>query len=233
MKIIKIMLFILLIIFTISSCKKKEIEKENFDNAQDNVVNEFLTYLNDFKQLSNYKTTTVGDTKANKGIVNYNQHIDGIEEKHDDYYYVESISSSTLVKVNHYAKFYNDKVLYKDKEDEEYKEVSYEEYHNKYGVIPSDNFIGYVVNSDTIKNIKKEDNVYTIELDNLLSTSNMKIQMKTFGALKEEPVFNYLLLKVLIEDNHISKVDVICYYDIKVALLGNMSCTQNLEIKFS
>ena len=237
----------LLLLFVLTGCKcskDKEIEDNNNYNKQEetyyasnnnyeydiDLINELLDIIN-LSINKDYKSITIGNTKANVGIMHYNQKIYGEEEKKDDVITLLSTSSSFFVDVYHKAIFDNGYVSYKNKEEDSETKVLYEEYRSIYGVIPSEGFIGYIINSDTITGIIKNDNNYKIMLDNNSSTIYMAIQMKEFGGLNSNPIFKKIELSI--DTNEVvTKVTLDSEYQISKSILGTMNCTQHLEIDF-
>ncbi len=73
-------------------------EKSPEELTADEVI---YAYLYKQSQLTSYKITTVGSTKATKGIVSYTQNINNLSIKHGDEFFAQSLSSSTLVNVTH------------------------------------------------------------------------------------------------------------------------------------
>ena len=244
-----IMILLIVIIFVLGlSCKRKVDNEENNNDEEikndtkvedteeivftldSELINELLEQIKVFDNI-NYSNETNGKTIATKGIIRYTQKIYAKETKDGDNYYVLSKSSSTFANSYHEALFNSDSVNVKVKENDSYRSFDINAYRNRFGVVPWENFVGYIVNSDTITGIYRNDSFICIRLDNTLATVNMKTQMYELGGLSSEPDFLLLELKIYY-NNKVEKVDVYAKYTIKKGFLGEFNCEQNLTITF-
>lgn len=193
-------------------------------------LNIYLTNL----QAIDYEINQTAVTDAKKGIISYQQStITNIIKKGDSgYYYTDTRSS--LVNRTHTAYFNGSNVSYKDR-NQDYKDVTLEEYRAIYGIAPFDySLMGFIANDETISSISREriDDYYlfTVELDVEKATNNTKIQMKEFGDLSDYPIFHYLVVTVkMAEDFSPISTIVESEYEVSVNFLGNMTCKQVIE----
>ncbi len=71
-------------------------------------------YLGKQKNFTSYKSSTVGTTKAEKGIIKYEQTVYNKAYKNGDEYFEDSSSDSVFVKMHHQSFVKGDKVVYRN-----------------------------------------------------------------------------------------------------------------------
>lgn len=193
-----------------------------------------LEFVKEYQSFNTFVSKSKGATTAKKGIINYNQIIDGAFYKNNDESYEISNSSSTFVTVNHYSYETKDQVAFKTKKDGEVEVLSLQDYLKVYGIRSnSTDLNGYIVNDETILDILKEENNYYIFLDPTLSTKKVGIQMQEFGGLKSLPLFEELVITLIFDENKLfTKMVIDATYNINVAVLGQMLCNMHLEVEF-
>ncbi len=192
-------------------------------------------------KLTSYELLTTGETVATKGIITYTQEIENLEIKHGDEYFQQAISSSSLVNMSHQAFVKGDSVAYRNATSGDISTATKAEYKSVYGISPDDAAIGgYIFNADTIVYAElvseNADGSYTYRyvLDGDTAGANAKLQMKEYGGLSGYPVFSDLTLTLTINSDWTPIcITTAAEYTISKSVLGEMSCTQNLNCVYS
>lgn len=212
---------------------------ETFDDAA-RVYDEFVLINEKFAARDSYKTVTEGKTVASIG---YEQEIKSALTYCDGVWFSDYSSLSTFVKLYHKAYLSGESTVYKHS-DEKSKTSSVSEYRAEFGVAPGDGILGgydlqkdYVLSASYTKYGNGAVEIH-IAVDGERAATQMKIQMKKFGSLKELPVFSELSFVVYCENgNDISAYSTQAKYDIKKAMgiLGvlNMTCDMNMSTDIS
>ena len=246
-KIIKALL-VLVLLLSVVSCKKKQEENNTlpttieptsivayYDVTLDNVNASSVPFLiqDAIYNKDEYETSTTGQTVA-KVLIKYTQKIKSAVYKSGNKAYLLNESNSTLV--NAYLEcYFGDNVKYREKSSGDYKTVSYEEYHNLYGIIPTTKQVdGYIFTLDSIISVVQEDrNVYLITINGELAGGNNKINMKQIGGLKDYPVFESLTMRITIDEDFFpTEIKLSAKYSVKMALIGNANCFQEYTVTF-
>ena len=217
----KIMTFLVLfsLIFFVS-CKEKEEETNNQEEEQTKEKAEYIHLFKDLKdeefaieafklenipfvlmekisRLPSYRKETKGETTASF-LITYHQKIDDTYIKNEEENHLITISTSTLVDVYLEAYFKQENIEIRTKEDDDFSNMTYEEFKNKYGIFPYDyNIEGFQITKESLLSIEKlynKDglNAYKIVIDGEIGSRNLKHQMQEYGSLKSEPVFSYV-----------------------------------------
>jgi len=197
-------------------------------------------YLGKQKNFTSYKSSTVGTTKAEKGIIKYEQTSYNKAYKNGDEYFEDSSSSSAFVKMQHQSFVKGDKVVYRNSTDGELNVSEKSSYKEVYGVAPDDVALGgYIMNDQSIKFAEKTKTegdllTYRFVLDGALAGQNAVKQMKEFGGLNGYPTFNSLMLYFTMKSDWTPvKLVVESNYNISIAVLGELTCTHNFTTEFS
>lgn len=216
------------------------IESVNGSPAELSATDVAFAYLGKQKSFTSYKTVTTGSTKAEKGIIKYEQKINNAAYKNGDEYFENSTSNSVFVKMQHQAFVKGDKVVYRNSADGELYVSEKANYKDVYGVSPDDVALGgYIMNAQTIRFAEKtQENdgllTYRFVLDGATAGVNAVKQMKEFGGLDGYPVFHSVVLYLTVKSDWTPvKLLVESNYDISIKVLGNLTCTQSLTTEFS
>lgn len=251
-------IIILLFIFVLQSCGKKADEKiiNSKDNIEDNIYsnlsdNEFninnfdnneipLVLVEKISRLTNYQKESIGLTQA-KVIITYNQNIHDILVVNDEEKHLITRSTSSLVKVFLEAYFNNNMVSYREKESDEFVDVTLEEYLNIYGTTPLEKTLeGFVLSKDNIISVEKMDCSddglygYRITINGEVGSAGIKTQMKKCGNLDDYPEFSSVIFTITIKEDF-TPVKIIqeSDYIVKYPVLGKCNCHQNIEITYT
>ena len=256
----KVLIFVCaLLICFLASCSEKEQEAkiDNDNNIESEEDNKYSSLSNDdfdvtkyeiseipfvfverLSRLANYKKETIGTTKA-KVLITYTQKIHNVFEAFNDTKHLLTISSSTLVNVYHEA-FFSSVVSCKDKETDDFREVSIEDYINEYGYLPyGRNLEGFELTEGSIINIemtsRSDDSyIYHIVLDGNVGSNNLKRQMVKFGNLNDSPNFTSVEVDVEMKKDFTPiKIMFKALYSVSYPVLGNTNCTQEYEVIYS
>ena len=192
-----------------------------------------ILYVENFVKLDSFKSVTVGATNA---IIE--QSIDTLTLKRGDYAFTNSKSSSLLVNTEHTAYFHLDKVLYKDKDDTEYKTAEINAYLEVYGVYPIGKAIeGFVISEETVLSVEKnpeKECSFIIKLDGEKAGGANKIQMKKYGSLEVYPTYKSAQLTVtMTEDFMPVTVELSTVYTVDYGFLGEIECKQDYTVTYS
>lgn len=203
-------------------------------------TNVAYAYLGKQQKFSSYKSDTEGTILAQKGIIKYNQTIHNTTYKNGDEFFADSTSNSALVNMRHQVFVKGDKVVYKTAANGAMNVSEKEDYKTVYGISPDDTALyGYIMNDESIKfaELTEQDGdelTYRFVLDGEAAGNNAIRQMKEFGDLNDYPSFNSLMLYFTIKTDWTPvKLVVEGNYDISIAVLGNLTCSQNLTVTFS
>ena len=211
---------------SINSIKEQEkyIEDDSFKKIPLLVANRVL-------ELDSYIQETNGNTKAKLFIGSYTQNIYSLTKKSEGVIYNYSLSKSSLVTSENSIYYYNNNVYNGEKDS--FK--SFYEIHG--GINPySQTIEGFIINEDTILNVKKKENdlVYEIAIDGELAGKYNKIQMKEYGGLKELPTYNNVLIRMYLKDDYTPiKYEVESSYNINKSIIGSTTCIQKYTTTFS
>ena len=245
----KIIIIIFFSLLLLSGCKKDiekiDNEKEQELNYQtlkdyDFDVNKYeieeipFVFVEKLSRLDNYTKTTKGNTIAKK-IITYNQEIDNTYIQNSTEKHLITISKSSLKNLYHEAYFKEDIISLKTKENDEFSDISYDEYQLTYGYLPYGYHLeGFVLSKESIKEITKVDtNQYHLVLDNEIGTNDVKIQMKEFGALNDYPSFSLIEIDIVIEEDFTPiKIILKSEYEVDIKILGKTKCTQDYTVEF-
>lgn len=247
-KILKSLLIIILLL-SVSGCKKKQESAEPLtprQNEEPQYEKQAGTTLDNVEALDvpfliqdaiynkeAYESETSGQTVA-KVLIKYTQKIKAVIYKNGKNAYLLNESNSTLV--NAYLEcYFGEAVRYREKNNEAYKSVSYDDYQAIYGIIPTTRQVdGYIFTKEGIISVTKEDrNVYTIVLDGEVVGTNNKINMKRIGNLKDYPTFESLSMRITLgEDFFPIEIRLNAKYKVSMALVGNANCNQEYVVTF-
>lgn len=212
---------------------------ETFDDTS-RVYDELMRVNEKFAARDSYKTVTEGKTVASLG---YEQEIKSVLTYSDGVWFSDYSSISALVKLYHKAYLSGKSTVYKHS-DEKSKTAPVADYRTEFGVAPGDGVLGgYELKKEYVSSA-----LYTkygsgateirVVIDGERAATQMKIQMKKFGCLKELPVFFELSFVVYCENGEdISAYSTQAKYDIKkeIVLLGvcKMTCDMNISTDVS
>ena len=243
----KISLLMILVCLFLIGCKKQELEREeekdksyqdlkeeDFDVSKYALEEIPYVFVEKLSRLDNYTKHTVGNTVATK-IISYNQEIDNVYTADNNSKHLLTKSTSSLVKVYHEAYFKDDIIEYKEKEKDEFIEISYDDYLAMYGYLPYGyNLEGFDLSKDSIIEISKVEDKYHLVLNGEIGSNNVKIQMKKFGNLKDYPVFSKVEMDIKMKDEF-SPIEIHFYaeYEVTLALLGKTKCVQDYIVTYT
>ncbi len=206
------------------------------ENESKNVV--FAT-LGKLESYQTYEKVSTNQVNAVKGFINYEQKSDATMIKNGDEYYVDSVSKSAFVDMEHIALSKNNKVAYKDK-NSEIKNATYDDYYSVYGVTPNKLLSGQIFNQETIllATLKDTtDGIYTYELVLDMNKANNLIanQTKVFGGLNGLPTYlDHTTFNLLIDENYTPiSYTYTAKYRISINVLGDLDCTETCSATFS
>ena len=200
-------------------------------------------YLEKFASYNSYKAVTEGTTESSVLFVTVNQAINVTAIKNGDYTYQYNKSESNMFSSEHIAYYHSDKAAYKEKNskgknDADYIVSSMSDYLTKFGIYPFANAIeGYITTEEALTSVTRkkssdENFVFKLVLDKDNATTNVKVQMKEFGALDKEPEFSKIELTLTVKDDYTPvKIDLVSKYTAKQG--ASASCTQNYTVTFS
>lgn len=250
MKKIGILVIVIIVLFFILGCKKqKQLEFINMDDENHSYIGleekDFLidnfsideipyVFLEKVSRLDNYKKETRGVTIAKK-LIDYNQEIHNVYTADQNEKHLITRSTSTLVNVYHEAYYKDEVVSCKDKEQNDFGDISYDEYKSKYGFFPYDRLLeGFVLNEETIINVELiEQNKYKISIDGEQGGAYIKTQMKYFGGLSDYPTFSKVEITISI-DNNFNPIEISLYeeYQVNKSILGKVNCIQDYVVVY-
>ena len=183
----------------------------------------------------NYYIETSGETIARKGLISYKQATTTRLYATPEGFYSTMVTDSLFVKHEHRLQFDNQQVQYYDSDEKKVITKSAKDYLDEYGKLPShDTLFTYLVQANTILSATRvvEENmcIITYQLDPVLSTVHLVKQMRRFGKLSQDPVFESVTLTIQIDSQlHLKCFDSIEQYQIEKDMLGKMTCTQHLS----
>lgn len=193
--------------------------------------------IQDLTEKGNYYIETSGETIARRGLISYKQATTTKLYAMSDGFYSTMVTDSLFVKHEHRLRLENERVQYYDSDEKKVITKSITDYLDEYGKLPShDTLFTYVVQDNTILSSARvvEGNICTItyQLDPVLSTIHLAKQMRRFGKLSQEPVFESVTLTIQIDSQlRLKCFDSIEKYQIEKDMLGKMMCTQHLSSK--
>lgn len=134
-------------------------------NIKENLVTDYedykkipKVYADNYARLDSFKYEISGKTVTNLFAMNVEQQIKVIGIKNHEYSYFYNSTTSNIYKSYHEAYYYKDDVLYKNKEADEYKKDSINNYLEIYGVFPFASSIeGYLTNEEGIDSVELVD----------------------------------------------------------------------------
>lgn len=195
-----------------------------------NIIDEAMSKQTNYIKYQSGTSVTTSGMSVNQEIKNY---LITFEENK----FLHS-SSEGIVNMKHNALFSNEYIAYSHNSDEIVKDT-FNNYEDTYGITSNTHFTGYIINEDTVVSSNLEQNgeklVYTYILNNDTSSVYMKKQMKQFGGLTEEPVFENIELKLYIDTNwNIEKIDTKENYIAKkrILIIITSYLEQNLTTTF-
>ena len=194
---------VLSIITCLTGCKKADQSDREIDDApldpgihsvdeiNDSNINSFAAaFLYKLKSYSSYKAVTEGTTHVTGFLTDVTQTISATAIK-GEYSFLTNESRSKIVKTAHSAYFKDDKVVYNDNKGK-YQSSSLKDYLIRYGSYPFDNSIeGYLIKEGVTVTKETSDADYKFKLmfDKEICTTNVKIEMRQFGGLDQDPSF--------------------------------------------
>ncbi len=209
-----------------------EIELKKVSEYDNNIeiINEYSKRL---KALAKFKQIAEG--KADSFIVT--QNIYSSLSKDENGFVIYNTSNSNMKDQYHEAIF-NDKITYKNDKEDEFQEITLEDYKKEYGITPYDTtFFDCIINENTVSKIEKEivEDNYKFVLDLNVETDTAKylqLQMKKLGDLGDYPKFKSIKLTIIM-DNDFKPVSgkIEAEYDIKWGWF-NISFNQILDVKY-
>ena len=193
-------------------------------------------YLKKLSSFSSYKSVTSGKTAASILFINYDQTIDVTLIK-SDYSYLKNESHSSLVNTVHECYYHEEKALYRDSTDGEFALSDLNAYLDVYGVYPFDNAIeGYNVYGDSLLEVSKaksgENYVFTLKVDPVKATTNVRIQMKKFGSLDDYPSFKEITMDVMVKEDY-TPVSIHLDSKYNAKKMVDTECHQTYDVTFS
>ena len=214
------------------------LKDSDFDIDKYDIYDIPLIYMEKIYRLKNYKRELTGST-VGKLLITYTQSIDEVFINTDNEKHIITNSKSSLVNVYVDAYFLTDRVKIKEKESDEYKEISYSEYEDKYIVFPfSATIENLELTKESIISIEKiDDNSYkyhmVIDAESSCSTK-LKKQMKNVGGLKDYPTFTNIEITLLLnKDFSPIEVNFSSNYTVTKAIIGKINCKQNYTVTYS
>ncbi len=226
------------------------LERDNTKTIADYSPNEILYIVNsEFASHSSYYTESSGNVNAKKGLISYNQEMASKRWKSNDNFLLETISSSSLVKVGDQAFFKGDNILLRKASkvsmsnstwENKTSSISLDNYKKKYGESPK-SFTHYVLNDKSIvsSSLKSQDEtkyVYEYQLDKIKSVPKYQIKMKTNGDLADYPTFTKIVLTLTINLD-LQPVELVINeeYSMNKTVAGsnlNLNCTSKIVEKY-
>ena len=210
-------------------------ETEDIDTGYQ-LLEDFLLFKSN---LTSYEISEVGSTKANKGIINYEQKVNSSIIKDNNLCYLYTDTSSLFVNKTHTAYYENDNVKYKNKNDREFIDSSLDDYLNVYGTYPLDNsLMGFDIKKEHIISSKlvytSTKQYLTIVFNGNQAGEKVKIQTKEYGDLNSYPVFESTSF-ILELDYLLSPISITLdtSYEIDINVLGKIMCKQHLVQTYS
>ncbi|MCM1260003.1 MAG: hypothetical protein NC182_03600 [Prevotella sp.] len=183
----------------------------------------------------NYYIETSGETIARKGLISYKQATATQLYAMPEGFYSTMVTDSLFVKHEHRLYYDNQLVQYYDSDEKKVITTSAKDYLDEYGKLPShDTLFTYLIQDNTILNATRviEGDICSItyQLDPVLSTIHLAKQMRRFGKLSQDPIFQSVTLTIQIDKQlRLKCFDSVEEYQIEKDLLGKMMCTQHLS----
>ena len=217
------------------------LEKDPDKTIVDYSAKEVLYIVNtEFSKAPIFYTETSGDVAAGA----YNQKIKSRRWKTNDEIVLETLSTSSLVKVGEQDYFKDGTVISSLNSvtwETDYAKSDYEGYKKKYGELPS-YLSHYIFNDESIKKASllhndEEQYVYEYTLDNYKATPKYQIKMKTNGGLADYPKFQKVVLTLTVSKDFIPiEIAVNEDYTMNKTVLGanlHLSCNGQMKETFS
>ena len=196
-------------------------------------------YLGKQEKFVSYRIDTTGTVLAQKGIINYNQTIHNLSYKKGEDYFSDSSSNSSLLNMRHLVFVQGEKAVYKTSLNGTMNVSEKDDYKEVYGISPDDVALyGYIMNDESIKfaeltSQNDDELTYRFVLDGAKAGNNAIRQMKEFGDLQDYPTYNSLVLYFTLKSDWTPvKLVVESNYNISIAILGDLTCEQNLTISY-
>lgn len=219
-----------------TSREKEKLISDLKENEYNLVPGNFVEKMNSF---TTYKAVTEGETKASVLFITVPQKINVTVIK-NEYSYLYNSSESSMYSSEHHAYYHDNKAVYKDKNDNDYNTSVLADYLNKYGTYPFNSSIeGYKIGGDAINEVTKLDMEgeyyrFKIAFDKEKATTNVRIQMKEFGALIDYPDFLSDIQVTLTLKNDYTPVKLELESRYKAAQsMGTASCHQQYTVTYS
>lgn len=225
-----------------SSGESKETKKE-IKTVSDLTADEYKSfpvyYLKKLNSFASYKAVTEGKTTPSFTIGSLGvQSIASTAIKTSDYQYYYTDSDGT-VHSQHTCYYHNDQAVYKNVDETEFTVKSMKEYLGLYGTYPFANAIeGFNVKADNILKVQKKDStenhVFYLKLSHKEAASNVKIQMKEFGGLKNQPSFSNIELTITVKEDFTPiTIDLKSTYYAELKSGLGSTCNQTYTVTFS
>ena len=186
-----------------------------------------------------YQKDSSNTVTATKGIINYKQESTATMIRNGDEYYVDSLSKSAFVDMEHIAFYKNEKVAYQNK-DEEIKTATYDTYFAVYGVTPIKLLSGQIFNQETVllaslDETKDDTYTFTYVLDMNKANDLIAHQTKVFGGLNSLPTYlEHTTLTLTIDSSYTPiSYTYTTKYSIDIAVLGSLDCEETCSASFS
>lgn len=204
-----------------------------FSNYTDEAILKYI--IQSLTEKGNYYIETSGETIARKGLISYKQTTTTKLYAMPEGFYSTMITDSLFVKHEHRLYLHHQQVQYYDSDEKEVITTSAPSYVEEYGKLPShETLFTYWMAEETIVSstrvVEGKRCTITYELDPILSTSHLAKQMRRFGKLSQDPVFQSVTLTIQIDSQlRLQSFDSIEQYQIEKDRLGKMTCTQHLS----
>ena len=209
--------------------------KKNFDGVSDVEILE--QSIKNLEKEENYFIKATGKTKA-KALITYTQSTKTLLYYMNGKFYNKIDSTSALVDHHHELLCQENIIKYYDSSQKEVLTKTIAEYKSEFGKVPNKTDIfNYRMETDAIisssRNFQNDKYEITYNIDSEKIGDGLKIQMKAFGDLNENPIFNAITLIIEVdEEGKLLKFKNIEKYSIVKNVLGKpvtMPCTQELE----
>lgn len=209
--------------------------KKIFDGVSDVEILE--QSIKNLEKEENYFIEATGKTKA-KAFITYTQNTKTLLYYMNGKFYNKIDSTSALVDHHHELLCQEDIIKYYDSSQKEVLTKTIAEYRSEFGKVPNKRDIfNYRMETDAIisssRNFQNDKYEITYNIDPEKIGDDLKIQMKAFGDLNENPIFNAITLIIEVdEEGKLLKFKNIEKYSIVKNVLGKpvtMPCTQELE----
>ena len=191
-------------------------------------------YMAKLSSFTSYQSVTKGSTKSKAFIIETTQSIDVTSIK-GEYNYLKNESHGAVDTV-HEAYFHDGNALVQNKDEAAFSKLSMKEYLDTYGVDPhGHNIEGYSIAEGAITSISKEEGegyAYTLAFDVEKATTNVRIQMKTFGHLDDYPSFSSIHITIAVKEDF-TPITYTVKASYKAKLFMESDCDQEYTVTFS